>query len=330
MRGRPAIRLTSILLVCGLLVEGLALSGCRPIEIAITRRLSAFDPPALPAGTLVIRDIEFASTPEGKLRLDVYRATEPASDALPVVLFLFGGGWMSGDRNQFQALELQRLIDRGYALVSCDYRYSTEAIFPAQIHDVKAAIRWIRVNAESQGFDASRLAVIGASAGGHLAALAGTSGDVELLDGDLADWTPDERHQSTRIQAVVDFFGPVDLAVYEQQHRANGLGASNRLWFLDLLVGGPVAQHPELVRMLNPISYIDSSDPPFLIIHGDRDPVVPIQQSEMLAAALDSAGVAVTLRRIEGGDHGRSDPFTSAALFEEIMDFLDRSLAERR
>jgi acetyl esterase/lipase len=319
---RRTPQLVALLVLVGLLTQ----TGCQSIQIAFGRWRAATDPPDLPPGTLKIRDIEFVSTPNGPLALDIYRREEPTSNALPVVLFTFGGGWMVGDRNQFQRFGLLRLVDRGYALVTSDYRYSTDAIFPAQIHDVKAAIRWIRANAADQGLDPNRIAILGASAGGHLAALAGTSGDVADLEGDLRDWTPEERTLSTSVQAAIDLFGPTDLLVYEAQHRADGLGNSDRLWFLDFLVGGPVSTHPDLVQKLNPIQYVDQSDPPFLIIHGDQDPVVPFEQSEMLFTALRDAGVEVTLRTVEGGDHGRSEFFRSDAFFEEIVNFLDRSL----
>jgi len=311
--------LVSLLALLGLLTQ----TSCQSIQIAYGQWMTGTDPPDVPAGTLAIRYIEFVATPTGPLSLDIYRPQERSREALPVVLFTFGGGWMVGDRNQFQRFGLMRLVDHGYALVTSDYRYSTDAIFPAQIHDVKAAIRWIRANSADQGLDPNRIAILGSSAGGHLAALAGTSGDV-------ADWTPDERALSTSVQAAVDFFGPTDLMVYESQHRADGLGNSDRLWFLDFLVGGPVADHPELVQMLNPIRYVDPNDPPFLIIHGDQDPVVPFGQSEMLFAALRDADVDVTLRRVEGGDHGKSKYFRSDALFEEVVAFLDRSLAVER
>jgi len=299
--------LVSLLALLGLLTQ----TSCQSIQIAYGQWMTATDPPDVPAGTLAIRDIEFVATPTGPLSLDIYRPQERSREALPVVLFTFGGGWMVGDRNQFQRFGLMRLVDHGYALVTSDYRYSTDAIFPAQIHDVKAAIRWIRANSADQGLDPNRIAILGSSAGGHLAALAGTSGDVADLEGDLRDWTPDERALSTSVQAAVDFFGPTDLMVYESQHRADGLGNSDRLWFLDFLVGGPVADHPELVQI-------------------DQDPVVPFGQSEMLFAALRDADVDVTLRRVEGGDHGKSKYFRSDALFEEVVAFLDRSLAVER
>ncbi len=294
--------------------------------MAMARRLGASGPPAVPTGVLAIRDVPFVMRQDRPLQLDIYRPERPKRDALPVVLYVFGGGWMSGDRNQVEALRLLRFVEHDYAVVTADYRYSTDARFPAQIRDVKAAIRWIRANAIDQGFDPERVAILGPSAGGHLAALAGTAADIPALEGDLADWTPRERLLSTRVGAVVDFFGPTDLSVYEAQHRAGGLGNSDRLWFLDLLVGGPVEEAKDLVQMANPIRYVDPGDPPFLIIHGDADPIVPLEQSRLLTSALARAGVEATLRIVDGGNHGRSAEFASDALFAEILAFLDDSL----
>ena len=319
-------RRLSLLMLLGILTQ----ASCTYTQLVVSRHMAAMDPPEIPSGVLAIRNIEFTSTPNGPLYLDVYRKERVGEGLRPVVLFVFGGGWVVGDRNQVQALDLLRLVEHGFIVVTSDYRYSTEAIFPAQINDVKAALRWIHANAVDQGLDPDRVAILGPSSGGHLAALAGTSGGVTSLDGDLRDWTPTERELSTSVQAVVDFFGPTDLRVYREQHRANGLGNNKRLWFLDLLVGGPVAERPDLVQMLNPIRYIDAGDPPFLIIAGDRDPVVPIQQSEMLDDALRRVGVDVTFIRIEGGDHGESPEYRSDWLFERIVAFLDRSLELER
>lgn len=302
-------------------------AGCLEVQMEYARWVSEPDPPPVPVGGLVIRDIRFATTRQGPLELDVYRPLEPGVDRLPVVLFVFGGGWMMGNRNQVGAdLGLLRLIDEGYAVVAADYRNSGQAIFPAQIHDVRAALRWIRAFADDQGFDPDRVAIAGASAGGHLAALAGTSGDARSLDGSLHDFTPLERELPTRVQAVVDFFGPTDLSVYRAQFAANGLGNADRLYFLERFVGGPLPLRNDRVQMANPINYVTHETPPFFIVHGDADPVVPIQQSELLVSALEEAGVPVEFHIIRGGGHGRSPAFASDALFAELVSFLDRSL----
>lgn len=330
MRGaRGPVR--ALALVVSLVTLAVATAGCTSLGIAAVRRFSAPGPPDVPEGTVATRDIVFTRTTDGPLVLDVYRPETPADEKLPVVLYTFGGGWIIGNRHQVGEFGYIRLVDHGYAVVAADYRYSTTAIFPAQIHDVKAALRWIRANADEHGFDPARVAILGPSAGGHLAALAGTSGDVPSLDGDFAEWTPSERKLSTRVQAVVDFFGPTDLSVYREQHRENGIGDTGSLdVFLDPLLGGPVAENLARAGMASPIAYATPDDPPFLIIHGDADPVVPYQQSLMLRDALENVGVDVTLLTIEGGNHGRTPVFTSQELLDEIASWLDEKLAVSR
>ncbi|MEM9176783.1 MAG: alpha/beta hydrolase, partial [Myxococcota bacterium] len=318
---RPApVRLA---LCAALLAAPLGLSGCQAVLVWGAQTFWSHSAPDVPDDIVATRDVVFASRPTGDLLLDVYRPADRAGEPRPVVLYAFGGGWMSGNRHQFTVLDLFRLVDRGYVIATADYRWSTDAIFPAQIHDVKAALRWLRAHADEHGIDPTRVAILGPSAGGHLASLAGTSGDVATLEGATPDTWPGE---SSRVQAVVDFFGPSELETYRAQHVENGLGNTNSLFFLEMLIGGAVEANPELAASASPMAYLDADDPPFLIIHGDEDPVVPIQQSRRLLAALETAGVDATFRLVPGGDHGRSEAYASDAMMNAIGDFLDRSL----
>jgi len=319
--------LRSSFVLCVLLGALLTLAGCQSTMVWGAQVVWRHSPPDVPEHVEATRDVVFAERPTGALELDVYRPSDRSTGTAPVVLYAFGGGWMSGNRHQIVVLDLLRLVDRGYAVVTADYRWSTDAIFPAQIHDVKAALRWIRAHAGEYGLDPERVAILGPSAGGHLAALAGTSGGVWPLEGATPATWPDA---SSDVQAVVDYFGPTALTGYRDQHRANGLGSTDRLIFIELLVGGPIDADPDLTESVSPLRYVDPSDPPFLIIHGDADPVVPIQQSEQLVSALERAGVDVTLRIVEGGDHGRSEEYASTEMFDEIVAFLDRSLGVER
>jgi len=307
-------------LTVALVIVSLVSAGCAPIGIALMRRMG---PAPLPerTGMEITRDVVFSGSPEAPLLLDVYRPTGTPAKPRPVVLYAFGGGWIVGNRHQVGQFGFVRLVDRGFAVVAADYRYSTTARFPAQIDDVRAAIRWIRVNAEAYGFDPDRVAILGPSAGGHLAAFAGTSGDAADANARGAEPT------SVRVQAVVDFFGPTDLSVYQEQHRENGLGNTRQLdLFLVPFLGGPVSENADRARLANPITYVDPEDPPFLIIHGDADPIVPYQQSVILRDALRSAGVEVTFWTIEGGDHGQTPIFTSQELLDDIATWLDGAL----
>jgi acetyl esterase/lipase len=248
-------------------------------------------------------------------KLDVY-LPETRSGKLPVVMWIHGGGWRQGSKDKTPAARLTR---RGYAVVSVQYRLSGVAKFPAQIHDCKAAVRWVRANAGRYGFDADRIAAWGASAGGHLVALLGTSGDAKELEG--------EGHPgfSSRVQAVVDFFGPTDFLRMNSGFR-DGVEGKIDHDAADspesLLVGGPIGQHRDKVAAANPITYVSRSAPPFLIMHGDRDPLVPLEQSELLRDALQKAGVPVTMQVVKGAGHGFSGPNIDAAVDE----FLDRVL----
>lgn len=181
--------------------------------------------------------------------------------------------------------------------VSINYRLSGQAEFPAGVYDCKRAIRWVRANAAKYGIDPERIGIAGESAGGHLVALLGTSGGDKYLEGYEGDLD-----QSSSVQSVVDHFGPVDFSRMEDapgNMRHLTPDSPESLWF-----GRPVTRAPELVAMANPITYLDSGDPPVLIIHGDADEIVIIQQSEMFYEALQEAGVESEFVRVKNADHG--------------------------
>ena len=220
-----------------------------------------------------------------------------------------GGAWRSGDKRNCPAL---RFLSQDYVVASVNYRLSQVATFPAQIEDCKAAIRWLRANAERFHIDSQRVGVWGSSAGGHLVALLGTSGEVSSLEGELGH--PD---QSSRVQAVCDFYGPTDFL----QMDAHKLPTSSFLHDNadspeSKLVGGPIQKHPDRVAAANPITYVTPDDPPFLIVHGDVDPLVPAHQSELLHAALKAKNVKTQLHIIKGAGHG----FKKAPRINKLVD----------
>ena len=193
---------------------------------------------------------------------------------------MHGGAWRGGSKERNPAL---RFLDKGYAVAGINYRLSQHALFPAQIQDCKAAIRWLRTHAPQYGCDGNRVGVWGSSAGGHLVALLGTTGDVPTFD------TGPNLTVSSRVQAVCDWFGPTDFlrmndVLGAMDHDAADSPESR-------LVGGPIQENREAVVRANPISYITFDDPPFLIMHGDQDQLVPPNQSELLYHALQEAGV---------------------------------------
>jgi acetyl esterase/lipase len=257
-----------------------------------------------------IDDIPYSAPGGGPLLADVY--LPETSGPWPVVVWVHGGGWRFGSRRI--APDLSRwFASAGLAMVSIDYRLTTEACFPAQIEDVKTAVRWIRANAAQYGFDPGRVGLWGASAGGHLAALAATSGPgvFEGADSEHAE-------QSSDVQAVVDGYGPIDFLQMDA-HRdpldrpsvdpdaielPRGTRSAHADSFESLLVGGAIQSHPDRVRAANPITYDRPGLPPVLILHGRADTAVPWHQSEILFEALAARGADVTLCLTEGLGHG--------------------------
>jgi acetyl esterase/lipase len=265
-----------------------------------------------PGGARVTRDIVFATTLAKELKLDLYL---PAVSKAPLVVWIHGGAWRTGSRHPTPAAFL---TERGFAVASISYRLSQEAIFPAQIQDCKAAIRWLRANAAGYGYDASRIGVWGASAGGHLAALLGTSGEVKELEGDSG-----YPEQSSRVQAVVDFFGPTDLTrmsrfTSQVDHDSPDSPESQ-------LVGGPIQQNQQTAASANPIRYITNRTAPFLIVHGDADPLVPVNQSELLDTALRQEQVPVEFLVLSGAGHG-GPQFLAPEMLDRITRFFRKHL----
>ncbi|MBT2653971.1 alpha/beta hydrolase [Bacillus sp. ISL-18] len=256
----------------------------------------------------VIPDLEFAA-PNGKpLLLDLYLPIG-TEGPVPVIVWLHGGGWRIGDRKLGPDFRV-RFAERGFAMASIEYRLSSEATFPAQIHDVKAAIRWLRSAAKEYGLDSGNIGLWGSSAGGHLAALAGTTGFGRLEGLELGN-----QEFSSEVQAVVDGYGPIDflqLDVHSEftpsdDPESNRLNSVQRHTDPDSpeskLLGAPIEIVPHLVREANPITYIDKKAPPFLILHGMSDLAVPVSQSELLYKALSEQGNEATLCLIEELGH---------------------------
>jgi acetyl esterase/lipase len=251
-----------------------------------------------PSRFTLLRDIQYVPGGHERQKLDLYlpqpNDRQDASKGLrPLIIWVHGGAWRSGSKDHTPAV---RFIDEGYAVASINYRLSQHAVFPAQIQDCKAAVRWLRANAGKYGYDPNRFGAWGASASGHLVAMLGTAGDVNEFD------VGPNAGVSSRVRAVCDFFGPTDLTKMSSfwstmNHDAPDSPES-------LLIGGPVQENKDKARQANPITYVTKDDPPFLIVHGDKDPLVPHNQSEILCKALKDAGVDVTFYTVPGGGHG--------------------------
>jgi acetyl esterase/lipase len=256
------------------------------------------------------------SSPGGRdLLLDIYRPAAAASSPLPVVMWVYGGAFRAGSKDDNQTAGATWLTQHGYAVVAFNYRLSQVAKYPAQIDDCKAAVRWVREHAPQYGLDPARIAAWGASAGGNLAAMLGTTSG-----GNAAATTPQDR-----VQAVVDFFGPTDFLRMDEQAIPGGQKHNPAESPESQLIGGPIQDNPEKAARANPAAYAAAGNPPFLILHGDRDPLVPVGQSEILFAALRRANVDVIFHKIVGAGHG-GPPFQSPVVRAMVLAFLDQHL----
>lgn len=259
-------------------------------------------------------------------KLDLYLPGGPGP--FPVVLIIHGGAFMFGDKSHdISKAGTDQLLGRGYAVANVNYRLSGEAVAPAQVRDVKTAVRWLRAHAGAYRLNPDRIGAWGASAGANLAALLGTSAGVAALEG--AELGHAER--SSRIQAVVDWFGPTDFLQMDAQLRAAGCPAPDHdapASPESLLIGAPIQTRPDLVRAVNPITYVSPESAPFLIQHGTADCVVPPGQSQLLYDALLPVIGAdrVELILIEGAPHGGGPLFWAETNVARVLDFLDRWL----
>ena len=259
-------------------------------------------------------------------KLDIFLPST-GSAPYPVLIWIHGGGWRGGDKSNFRNSGVLSLLkSRGYAVVVINYRLSSEALFPAQIMDVKAAIRWIKANAATYALHKDKIGVWGSSAGGHLAALAGTSGDVTELE----DLSLGNTQFSSTVQAVVDWFGPTNLLTMDSMAIAQGCVSSNHN---DVnspesqLIGFQITTRPDLVAKVNPATYITNNDPPFFIEHGLTDCTVPFAQSQNLYDRLLPVlgSQKVKLKFLAATGHGGGF-FDNRATITEANDFLDRYL----
>ena len=266
-------------------------------------------------GIRIVHDLPYVTgSNDQRQKLDLYLPRVKPDEKLPLVVWIHGGAWKMGSKEDGPALAL---ADHGFAVASINYRYSTKAIFPAQIYDCKAAIRWLRAHAAEYGYDATKIGVWGASAGGHLSALLGTTGGVASLEGDGGN-----ADQSSTVQAVSDWCGPTDLTTFNQEAMQPRFRESKPELFINELLGGTPDKNPELAKSGSPIFFVTKDDPPFLIVHSIEDPVVPFEQSNEFAKKLEAEGVKVKLLKINSDDHM---PMTEAN-FNAVFNFFDETL----
>ncbi len=291
-----------------LLVAGLAFT-------ADSAQPNANPPPrrsSLPPGARPFRDLEYGHANNHAMRLDLY-LPEKEDHRLPLIIWIHGGGWRGGSKDvPSPALPFTA---KGYAVAQVGYRLTREATFPAQIYDCKAAVRWLRANAAKYNLDPEKFAAWGSSAGGHLVALLGVSEGIVELEGKVNDLKA-----SSRVQAVVDWYGPTDFLQSSNLPSSIHPGDSNSP--VAKLLGGPVLDNKDKAAAASPMTYVSKAAPPFLIMHGDQDRIVPIRQSELFYEALRKHGVDATFIPVKGAGHGFRGPEAT----KPVEEFLKRCL----
>ena len=290
-------------------------------EIFLKRPRSLRKPPPLPEGIKALRNLLYAATENSRQTLDLFLPEKPKTNKpLPLLVFIHGGGWRNGNKESGLGRLVPYLKTGDYAGASINYRLTGEASWPAQIHDCKAAIRWLKGNSKKFGFDPARIAVWGTSAGGHLVAMLGVSGGVKALDGKLGK----HLDQDSRVSCVVDFCGPTHLLSMGKfpgniDHDAPNSPESQ-------LVGGTLHENKKVANQASPMTYVTVDDAPTLIVHGMEDRTVPFNQAEIFHAALQKAGVKSEFLPMKGMGHGLGGPEVE----KRVRAFLESKLLGKK
>jgi acetyl esterase/lipase len=260
-----------------------------------------------------IKDIVYAEVGGRKLLLDLHF---PKNSTTPyLIVWVHGGAWHSGSRESYP----NAFVVSGYALASVDYRLSVEAKFPAQIHDLKAAVRYLRANAANYGYRSDKIIIAGSSAGAHLAVLTGVSNGDDELEGTLGE----HAQTTSSVQAIIDYYGPTNFTTILKQSTPHGIGVRGPA--MALLLGHTVDNAPALAKKASPVFQIDKNDPPLLIFHGDQDIQVPISQSHELAGVYKTNGLNVRMEVVHGAGHSEAPYFDPP--YQRISEtFLDAVL----
>ncbi|MDX1945041.1 MAG: alpha/beta hydrolase [Pirellulaceae bacterium] len=277
--------------------------------------------PKLRPGFTAEYDVKYVPDGDAAQALDIYFPDKLGDKPLPLLIWIHGGGWSGGSKTGMPYLYQ---LGRGYVVASLEYRFSQKAVFPAQIQDCQAAIRFLRANSKKYGIDPERVGVGGGSAGGHLAALVGTSGGKKAFPpiGGNED-------QSDRVQAVCDIYGPTNFWTVVKQADEDKNVKNIFQWNsgdpYSRLIGAKLGEDKEKCDAVSPVHYVSKDNPPFLILHGDRDALVPYAQSEELRDLLAKAGVEVTLQKLPGAGHG-GPAFGLPAIARLTTAFFDKHL----
>lgn len=271
----------------------------------------------LPDGTKVYKNIAYVKDGHALQKLDLYLPENIGNKPLPLVIWVHGGGWQNGSKDKIERNLF--LLEKGFALASVDYRLTSDAIFPAQIYDCKAAIRYLRKNAWGFGLDANNFGLWGSSAGGHLVALLGTTNANKELDGELGVTSV-----SSNVQAVCDWFGPTNIIKQDKHASTKPNAKPDPLTRPEVkFIGGLIENNIEKAKQASPITHVSENDPPFLIMHGDEDKMVPLSESQNFFQLLQKSGIESELVVVEGAGHGF---FKDEELHYKVIDFFSNQL----
>jgi acetyl esterase/lipase len=267
-----------------------------------------------PKGTILHGNIAYNNDTLTKHLLDIYLPRN-AKGKIPLVIFIHGGGWLGNDKYAdigYMKKTVAEIVTSGFALASIDYRFSTQAIFPAQIRDCNRAISFLVDNADKYGLDKKRIAIIGFSAGGHLASLTGLS-----KNNNVENFFMPRTNKSFNFKAVIDFYGPAELILFPGNNDPNSPES--------ILIGATPLSRPDLAKAASPVTYVDRNDPPFLIIHGEKDDIVSIEHSQLLSSWLKVAGVQNELLTVKDAPHF-GVMFDADEVRNKLMSFLKEEL----
>ncbi len=269
---------------------------------------------AFPQGTILKGNIPYNNDTLPKHLLDIYLPPN-AKGKIPLVIFIHGGGWLSNDKYAdigYMKKTVAEIVSSGFALASIDYRFSTQAVFPAQMQDCNRAISFLYDNADKYGLDKNRFALMGFSAGGHLASMVGLS-----KNNDIKTFFMPGTSKSYRFKAVVDFYGPAELLLFP--------GNNDPTSPESILLGATSIDRPDLAKAASPVTYVDKNDPPFLIIHGEKDDMVSTKHSILLSSWLRLAGVQNELIIVKDAPHF-GVMFDADDIRKKVIDFLKKEL----
>ena len=259
--------------------------------------------------------IPYASLGEQELMLDLYLPAD--ADNPPLLVYVHGGAWRFGARDSVSLIDL---VNQGFAIASVSFRLTPVAPLPAQVHDIKGAIRFLRANAADYGYDADRIGITGVSSGGHLAALVGMTNGSAPHEGEVGG----HLEISSDIQVVVSYFGASNLTTILAQSTPRGVEIREPA--LELLLGGPLEEKLDLARFGSPVFQVDADDPPLLLLHGDQDPQMPINQAHELHGVAKEYGLTVEFEVVHGAGHG-GNGFFDAGRTALVADFLRTAFA---